>query len=228
MQEIIEGTYRWTAPHPEWRTRIEWGHEVACFAVADAGRVILIDPLLPTDDRREAVLATLDRLAADAGRVHVTITVPYHTRSAEELYLRYRTQTETAIWGHGAVAKRFRDPGTPLRIIEPGAVIAGGAATGFPIGNPRRHEMPLLFPAQRALAFGDTVIGIDGRLRVWQQASTDPAWYEQRFVPTLRPLLDLDVERVLVTHGPPVLRSGRRALEDALAAGPWDYRTSGG
>ena len=227
MQEIVEGIYRWTAPHPEWRTRIDWGHEVACFALADGGRLILIDPLLPTDERREAVLAVLDGLASDADRVDVTITVPYHARSAEELYRRYHTQAETAIWGHQAVARRFHHADTPLQVIEPGATIAAGAATAFAIGKPRRHEMPLFFPAQRALAFGDAVIGIDGRLRVWEQASSDPVWFEQRFVPTLRPLLDVDVERVLVTHGPPILHDGRRALEDALAAGRWDYRTSG-
>jgi len=226
MQEIVDGVYRWTAPHPEWRTRIDWGHEVACFALADAGRLILVDPLLPTDQRRKGVLAVLDRLASGADHVDVAITVPYHARSAEELYRRYRTTAETAIWGHPAVAKRFRQADTPLQVVEPGATIAG-AATAFAIGKPRRHEMPLFFPAQRALAFGDAVIAIDERLRVWQQAPFDPVWYEQRFVPTLRPLLGLDIERVLVTHGEPVLRDGRRALEDALAARPWDYRGQG-
>ena len=33
----------------------------------------------------------------------------------------------------------------------------------------------------------------------------------------LRPLLDLPVEMVLVSHGEPVLRDGRAALERALA-----------
>ena len=32
----------------------------------------------------------------------------------------------------------------------------------------------------------------------------------------LRPLLDLDIERVLVSHGEPVLGGGREALETAL------------
>ena len=66
----------------------------------------------------------------------------------------------------------------------------------------------------------------DGGLRVWQQASTDPAWHERVFVPTMRPLLHRDVERVLTTHGDPVLHDGRKALEAALAAGPWDYRAA--
>ena len=36
----------------------------------------------------------------------------------------------------------------------------------------------------------------------------------------------IDAERVLLTHGPPVLRDGRRALADALAGEPWYHRSS--
>ena len=83
--------------------------------------------------------------------------------------------------------------------------------------------MPLFFPDHRALAFGDAVIGIEGKLRVWQSVNADQErWYRERFIPTLRPLLDLDVERVLVTHGPPVVEGGRRELAEAFEAGPVD------
>lgn len=101
----------------------------------------------------------------------------------------------------------------------------GESAAALPIGKPRRYETPLYFTEHRALAFGDAVIGIDSGLRIWQESPTDPLWHERVFVPTLRPLLDLDVEHVLVTHGPAVLHDGRRALADAMAAGAWDYRT---
>ena len=40
-------------------------------------------------------------------------------------------------------------------------------------------------------------------------------------MPTLEPLRSLDLDRVLVTHGEPVLRDGAAALEAALAAPPW-------
>lgn len=52
----------------------------------------------------------------------------------------------------------------------------------------------------------------------------DAVVYESRLVPTLEPLLDLGCERVLVTHGPPVLADGAAALREALAAGPWYHR----
>jgi hypothetical protein len=235
MNEIAPGIWRWTARHPEWHTRVEWGHEVASFAlVGDALR--LIDPLLPAtaeDDRhgtdgrpdtRAEVEHLLDGLVRKAKRLEIMITVPYHARSAEELLTRYRDALPTTIWGHRAVAKRFRDPATTLSEIEPGKAVGRDDALALAIGKPRRFEMPLFFPAHRALAFGDAVIGIDGGLRVWQQASTDPTWHERVFVPTMRPLLHRDAERVLTTHGDPVLHDGRQALEAALAARPWDYR----
>ncbi len=78
----------------------------------------------------------------------------------------------------------------------------------------------------RWTAFGDTVAGVDGTLRVWEVADTDRrrAWYRERFVPSLEPLLALEIENVLVTHGPPVVGGGREALAEALAGDPWHYR----
>ena len=41
------------------------------------------------------------------------------------------------------------------------------------------------------------------------------------FLPTLDAMTGLDVERVLVTHGEPVLRDGARELAASLARAPW-------
>ncbi len=223
MDEVARRIWRWTTRHPEWHTRIEWGHEVASFALVADG-LTLVDPLLPApgSPTRAAVDRGLERLARDAERLDILITIPYHTRSAEELYFRYRRALPTAIWGHRAVVRRLLDPDTPLTEIVPGQAVAG-VALALPIGKPRRSETPLYFAKHRALAFGDAVIGFEGGLRVWQQASTDPHWHDHVFLPTMRPLLDLDVERVLVTHGPPVLHDGREALRAAMAAPLWDY-----
>ncbi len=56
------------------------------------------------------------------------------------------------------------------------------------------------------------------------EASRDrssPHLEEQRFLPTLDALTRLDVERVLVTHGEPVLRDGARELAASLTRPPW-------
>jgi len=223
MERIAPRIWRWTARHPEWHTRAEWGHEVASFALVDDG-LVLVDPLLPApgSQTRSEVTRGLERLARDAGRLDIMVTIPYHARSAEELYRRYRDALPTVIWGHRAVRRRFIDPTTPLQAIEPGRPMAD-SALALPIGKPRRFETPLYFPEHRALAFGDAVIGFEGTLRVWQQASTDPHWHDHVFLPTMRPLLDLDVERVLVTHGPSILHDGREALRAAMALPMWDY-----
>jgi hypothetical protein len=225
VEEICPGIYRWTAPHPEYRPRAE---EVVAYALVADDVLALVDPLLPANDdkRRAPVLAGLDRLAGAARRLEILITIPYHTRSAESLLARYARTLPTRIWGHANVARRLSS-GTPLSVIAQGtsgsgAAVADRVATAFTIGNPRRTEFPLYFPSLKALAFGDAVVGTAGGLRIWRQSPAGPQWFRDRFVPTLRPLLELDVERVLVTHGPTILEGGRRALAEALAAAPVD------
>jgi hypothetical protein len=188
---------------------------VESFALRAGGGTLLIDPLLLDEAAWEALDAVVD------GPVETLITIPYHTRSAAQARRRYGG----SVWGHPAVAKRLEDPGA-LRVIRAGEELPYGASA-HRIGNPVRYEMPIFVPERRALVFGDAVVGTEGGLRVWTQEPVTGRrgeWYEQRLIPSLRPLLDLDCERVLVTHGPSVLRSGRRAVERALAAGPWPDR----
>ena len=90
------------------------------------------------------------------------------------------------------------------------------------IGRPRRAEIPFELPSHRALAFGDTVLEIDGQLRVRARVrDLERGSYKQRFLPALEPLMRLDIERVLVTHGQPILHDGARILADSLARPPW-------
>jgi hypothetical protein len=217
MDEIAPGIWRWTAPHPEWQPDVEWGREVASFALAVGDTLVLVDPLVP-----EEVWPSLDELADRHASVAALITIPYHVRSGEDVVLRYGGRA--SVWAHAAVGRRLRDASI-LRPVEPGMALPGGAEA-FAIGSPRRQEQPLWLPSCRALAFGDAVVGVDGTLRVWEVATTEKRrmWYRGRFVPTLEPLLELDVEHVLVTHGLPIVGGGREALRRALAAEPWDYR----
>ena len=126
------------------------------------------------------------------------------------------------IWGHAAAAKRLDDR-SGFREIDPGSELPGGVSAHV-IGKPRRQEMPLYLPSHRALAFGDAVVEVDGELKVWATDRIDERrvrFHRERFNPTLEPLLELGLERVLVTHGRPVLSGGREALRKALAARPW-------
>ncbi len=224
MEELAAGVHSWTAPHPEYRTAAE---EVRSYALVAGEALLIVDPQLPgyDDDRRRLLLAGLDLLVEAAGRLELLVTIPYHTRSAETLYERYSRKLPTLIWGHPGVKKRLTRL-APLETIPQvaagaAASIADGAAEAYTIGKPRRSEHPIHVPALRAVVFGDAVVGAEGGVRFWSQSGgAGPDWYRDVFAPTVSPLVELDLDHVLVTHGPPVIGEGRRALTECLAAPP--------
>ena len=210
--------WRWTARHPEWHPG-EFGRVVGSYALSAPDAAVLVDPLLGED--AGPVLERLDGLVGDR---LVIATIPYHVRSAEALWRRYAPRAEATIHGHPGVAKRLQDT-AGFRPLEPGDTLPGGV-TAHAIGRPRRHEQPLHLSSHRALAFGDAVVEVDSALRMWADKRVDEKvrrFYAERFAPTLEPLLALDLERVLVTHGEPVLEGGGEALAAALRRPPW-YR----
>jgi hypothetical protein len=220
MEKLTEGLWRWTARHPEWHPG-EFGAEVACFAAQAGDATLLIDPLLPEDQAAAGpVLDAIDGAVRD--RLAILITIPYHVRSSEELWRRYRKQAETSIHGHPACAKRLEDESGFLS-IDPDAELPGGV-TAHTIGNPRRYEMPLHLPSHDALVFGDAVAETDGRLVMWSADKVDEkvaTFYRERFAPSVKPLLELGAENVLITHGAPIMGGGTEALRKALRAKPW-------
>ena len=212
MDEILPGLWRWTGRHPEWHPG-EFGAEVACYAVRTDAGTTLVDPLVLDDAQREALDGVVQ------GTVQIAITVPYHVRSTEELAGRY----DGTIHGHELCAKRLagRARFTPA---EPGDELPGGVVF-HPIGNPRRSELPAELRSHRALVFGDAVAETGGgSLRVWDNpldTESRRRWWRDRYLPTLRALLELDVLHVLPTHGAPVLKTGQEALAKALEQPPW-------
>jgi hypothetical protein len=82
-------------------------------------------------------------------------------------------------------------------------------------------ETMFWIPEHRALVPGDRILGD----RPPGLRMCPPSWlrYLNGFTQddlreALRPLVDLPIEMVLVSHGEPVLRNGRAALERALAS----------
>ena len=210
LDEIAPGLWMWAAPRNGLPTKM------TAYALRDGEDTILVDPIAA--GRSEPLLTALDEFVR--GRVRIFITTPFHVRGSEVLWRRWRDGHDVTIFGHEHCAARLDDR-SAFRPLRGGETLDGGVRA-HPIGRPRRAEIPYELPSQRALAFGDSLLEIDGELRIWpRHRNLERRWYEGRFLPTLEPLTRLEIERVLVTHGEPVLRNGTPALKAALARPPW-------
>jgi hypothetical protein len=192
--EIRPGLRRWTAPHPEWEpdpepdSPADWPEEVGSVAYEAPDAFVLVDPLVP-----DALWDELDaRIRRHGQHVVVLTTIQWHRRSRDELVARYGASTSRA------------------RAILPQDVEI------VPIAGAR--EWMVWLPEPRALVPGDRLLGEGaGGLRVCPES-----WLrylritEEDLRDALRPLLDLPVEHVLVSHGEPVLENGREEIEKAL------------
>jgi hypothetical protein len=207
LEDLGGGIWRWELRHPEWHPRTEFGATVACFAAHHGGGTVLIDPLL--DD---AVTPELDALIR--GEVAIAITLPYHVRSAAAAAQRWNG----VICGHPDLAKR----------LPPGTAVEQELPLGLKM-HPlsRGKERPLELPELKALAFGDRFVGAQGGVRYWMSNPiTDArrAWFRKTGAPSFAHLLEIDFDKVLLTHGPPVLHDGHAAVQDALNGEPWYHR----
>ena len=212
LDELVPGLWRFTV------ARNGLPPTMTAYALRDGEGTILVDPLVLAET--ELLLTALDEIVR--GRVRILVTTPFHVRGSELLWRRWRDRHEVTIFGHEHCATRLDDR-SAFQQLRGGETLDCGVRA-HSIGQPRRAEIPFELPSHRALAFGDTVLEIDGELRVWprhRDGERRRTWYEQRFRPTLDPLTKLDVERVLVTHGELVLRDGARELAASLARPPW-------
>ena len=187
VQEVATGLWRWTGLHPEWKPGAGWDQEVGCVYFEGPDAVVLVDPLAPPEDE-ERFWAALDRDVERVGKpVRILLTVSWHDRSTEAVAERYGAATD-------------------------GSLPAGVEAHAVPSGD----ETAYWLPAHGALVFGDAVLGAEGGgVRLCPESWLDGTLAQLK--DELRPLLDLPVERLLVSHGEPVLRHGHAGLARALA-----------
>lgn len=192
-EEIVPGLRRWTAFHEEWN------EEVASLALDTDDGLVLIDPLDPPRELRRPD--------------HVLLTVYWHGRSTKDLKPK-------RVWAQSRSAQPLRNRGVDVTdAFTAGDELPGGLQA---FQTARANEVVFWLPSASALAVGDVLLGAGAK----PQPTSDPLrlcperWLGKAthadLRETLRPLLDLAVQRVLVAHGKPVVRAGKRALEAAL------------
>ena len=196
---IATRLWRWSAPHPEWSATAtpgssgDWEREVGCALWTGPGAAVFIDPLVP--EPQDAFWRWADPLVDGLG-VHAVSTIKFHRRSRDDVAARYRASTSRA-------ATRLPDGVVPLPLRGAG-------------------EVCFWLAEERALVPGDRIIGAPGGgLRLCPQSwlgYLDSPLTRAGLATLLEPLLALPIERVLVSHGEPVLSEGRAKLAAAIQA----------
>jgi glyoxylase-like metal-dependent hydrolase (beta-lactamase superfamily II) len=211
VEELRPGLWRWSSAHPEWTPEEEWDQEVSSYALVEEDALVLIDPLVPADEE-ERFWAALDRDAAQHGPPQVILTVFWHARSTQAILDRYEGAHAfaPAAWPDEA---RERVPSAEL--YELGATLAAGIEA---TGTEHRGEALLWIPSHNALAAGDILLGTaGGGVRTCPDSWLRSGVTGRQIRDGLRPLLELPVELLLLTHGAPVLEAAHARLEAALA-----------
>ena len=191
--EIAPGLHRWTAWHEEWH------EDVGAVAVETGDGLVLIDPLAPPPALP----------AAD----HVLLTVYWHGRAAI-------ASGAPRIWASVRSQRPLGNRG--IRVTD--AFRAGDALPGGiqAIQTARASEVLYWLPDHGAVVFGDVLLGAGARpnatadaLRLCPERWLGAATHED-LLRALRPLLELPVDFVLVSHGEPVVTGAGRVLAGVL------------
>ncbi len=195
--ELKDGLWRWTAPHPDWHegepgSSSDWPREVGCALYQAATEAVFIDPLVPAGE--DAAFWLWADARCRRGAVRALTTIGFHRRSRDAFLERYGASTSRA--------KANLPPGVESRPLK------GAGETLF------------WLPKVRTLVAGDRLISdADGRLRVCPEswlAYLPSAISEHSLKELLRPLLDLPIETILLSHGEPLLEDAKAALARAL------------
>jgi hypothetical protein len=165
-----------------------WGEEVGCVYYEAADATVLIDPLVQAGEEGRF----LRRLDADAERrrlpVVILLTCDWHRRSADELADRYGARIGGEL---------------PADVEE------------LAIDGADERQVAYFIPTHQALVVAE-IFAVDrsGKLEVHPSAAVDrPDDLEA----SLNRLVELPVERLLVSHGKPVLADTKTRMAEALA-----------
>jgi len=188
---ITEGLWRWTAAHPRWEL---WpNHErespdVGCVYYEADDATVLFDPLVPAGEEA----GFFRHLDADVERralpVVILLTAEWHRRSADELAARYEARIGGAL---------------PEGVEE------------IPIEGADERQAAYFIRPHAALVVAEIFgVDIDGELYVGRSPALErPDELEASF----DRIMELPIERLLVSHGEPVLEAAKAQMAEALA-----------
>ncbi len=199
MRDIVSDILTWSwfsGPH---------GYNFNGHLVRDSGGNICIDPVEPTEDDMNALVRE--------GVAWIILTNRNHSRAANRV--RASTGARTVIHPDDADHARSQntDLDDPLEVggtVGPLEVVdASGKSPG---------EVALLWPDRGILIVGDAIIGNPpGRCGLLpERVMDDPA----RLRNSLRKLLDLDFDILLVGDGEPILQNAKARLEELVQTFP--------
>ncbi len=199
MREILNEIFTWpwfSEPH---------GYNFNGHLIRHAEGNLCIDPVEPSEEG-------LDEIAR-LGVTRILLTNRNHSRASN--IVRKRTGAQTSIHPHDAA--HAREQGTALDdALAVGQTIGPLVVVEAPGKSP--GEVVLHWPERRLLIVGDAVIGNPpgrcGLLR--EQVMDDP----QRLRQSVRQLLDLDFDTLLVGDGEPILEGAKARLEELVATFP--------
>jgi len=202
--QVLRGLWGFSAIHPEWEDDNDgWEPEVAWWALDTGDGVLLIDPLVEDWEGLDALVT------GGGGCCGIIRTTYWHERTIPQARARYGTE----VWARPGSSPDQRHPFD--RPAPDGTELPGGVRA---IDVVRDDEIALWLPDQKALVFGDVMLrDPSGKLSICPESWIARSGGRGRVRQALEPLLELDPEHVLVSHGPLVKGDGPSALAEALA-----------
>jgi glyoxylase-like metal-dependent hydrolase (beta-lactamase superfamily II) len=199
MREILSDIFTWpwfSEPH---------GYNFNGHFIGHAGGNLCIDPVQPSEEDLEELVRR--------GVAHVLITNRNHGRAAN--VIRERTGARTAI--HPADAPHARKEGS---VVDGELKLSSKVGPFVVVGVPGKSpgEVALHWPERKILLVGDAVVGHPpGHCKLLpDKVVDDPA----RLRDSVRGLLALDFDILLVGDGDPILTSAKDRLRELVASFP--------
>ncbi|MGD2061402.1 MAG: MBL fold metallo-hydrolase [Acidimicrobiia bacterium] len=198
--DIEPGLWIWRIDHPTWASETGGDRVVTSVCVEQGGEIAVVDALAPPPGT-----GIWERLEARPPTMAVVLK-PDHVRSVDLFVKRF------GIPAYGPdLFHRDDIPETDLEPVYPGTVLPGGFRALY--DGRWRNETPLWLADHKTIVFADALTTLGGELQVWATP-----WHEERSLPALQAMLDLPVERIIISHGEPV--HDRAEFERALARAP--------